>query len=88
MVPLTCFFSGQSKILVNIDMLHLALASMALQYSGLADEGDAVQPAFIGHEDDIQSFFSTRKMTCLVILITNYLELKNVCYLSLSFFRL
>ena len=57
MVPLTCFFSGQSKILVNIDMLHLALASMALQYSGLADEGDAVQPAFIGHEDDIQSFF-------------------------------
>ena len=42
---------------MNIDMLHLALASMALQYSGLADEGDAVQPAFIGHEDDIQSFF-------------------------------
>ena len=39
-------------------MLHLGLASMALQYSGLAHEGDAVQPAFIGHEDDVQSLFA------------------------------
>ena len=38
-------------------MLHLALASMALQ-SGLADEGDAVQPAFIGHEYDVESLFA------------------------------
>ena len=89
MVPLTCFFSGQSKILVNIDMLHLALASMALQYSGLADEGDAVQPAFIGHEDDIQSFFFDEEDD--VLSDTDY-ELpkaqERMLSLSLCFFRL